>query len=91
MQSPTNRKMSERVRRSETPFVHCTHPDPLAEVTCHTRAKDGGNGEVCLGGQGTHGSDTILLARRRQDNDKGKDAFFSTSTDAVWAWCPGHR
>ena len=18
-------------------------------------------------------------------------AFFSTSTDAVWAWCPGHR
>ena len=37
---------------------------------------------------------TLVLRDASDDNGPGKLArilFFSTSTDAVWAWCPGHR
>ena len=39
----------------------------------------------------SEGISMAVVVTEESTRNSGQHIFFSTSTDAVWAWCPGHR
>ena len=92
--TPTCRAaVSQTLRQVLLQESNCIYRDPLPKRTVIKRGLLVIAG-VCHQDPVTTGRDRLHAGakeRATRQRTLGHTAFFSTSTDAVWAWCPGHR
>ena len=92
--TPDVLSVSDRDTEKEEHDVQAGQPLSSPAATDATMADEEANEAVSVHSSSSE-SPTIPSAVQPEEDDAhmedGDSAFFSTSTDAVWAWCPGHH